>query len=291
MALRTPSLVVEWIDAENQVTYLHDWVNIWALKGWRDFFGMPTAINSYEVPLLPGERFSSVELKPREVDLPLQILETSRSGFIEKMRELVSAFNPDKGEGRLRIRHAGHAARELKCRYLRGLEGDGGAKGWGPQSARVVITLRASDPFWYAPDAVSSQFVWGEPATFFPFFPLSLNASPTFDDVLTNDGDHTAWPVWTIQGPGTTLILTNETTGYSLEAALALTAGQIVTIDTRPGVKTVKDSDDVNYFSTLTATSVLWGLRRGNNSIHIEFAGSDSSSLIGVSYSPPYLSM
>lgn len=63
---------------------------------------------------------------------------------------------------------------------------------------------------------------------------------------LTNDGDATAWPLWTITGPVTGLRIqaTSGTTGQLvLDDAWTLTAGQQLVIDSRPTVGTARIGD------------------------------------------------
>lgn len=281
----------QWIDADGNVTDLNDQNVTWQVKGKRNFFNAPFALSTYEVPLTPGAAVGSVKVKERTVDVPLLVTCANRHEFIEKVRSLAATFNPDRGEGRLRIGHEQNSARELRCRYVGGLEGDGNMKGASPSSAMFILSLKAADPFFYSLAPMQYEFVPGAPLKFFPFFPLVLTQGTIINTgTIVNDGDFTAWPIWTITGPGTTLTLRNLTTGLALQANLNLAAGETVHIDTRPGVKTVF-LGSTNYFSTLTSTSVLWGLQRGNNSLQIEMDQSDGDSRVMLAYYPPYVSM
>lgn len=285
-----PDTTFVWIDALGVATDLNDLNVTWSVQGKRNFFAPPLAINAYEVPLTPGEAFSSVEVKPRIVDFPLLVTAKSHAEFIETMRTLASALNPDKGEGKLRVGHPGNTARELRCRYATGLEGSQGGKGWTPLSGMMMVSFRASDPFWYEFTSQVSSYTLGAPVNFFPFFPLRLSQSGIFTEpTVTNGGDHTAWPVWTITGPGSSVILKNLTTGYTLTANISIPAGVSAQIDTRPGRKTVR-MNGLNYFSTLTQDSTLWGLARGSNALQLILNDADSNSKIELSYQPPYFS-
>lgn len=280
----------QWIDANGAVTDLNDWVTTWATQGQRNFFNVPFQLNSYEVPLTPGEAFSSVDIRPRQVDLPVLVACANRTEYIQKMRTLVSALNPDKGAGRLRVGHEVNSARELNCRYVSGLEGAGSAKGSSPASAMAMLSFRASDPFWYELYAQTASYVLGAPVLFFPFFPLRLSQSGIFTETtITNNGDHIAWPVWTLTGPADSVVLRNLTTGYALTANITIAAGNSAVIDTRPGIKTVQ-MNGLNYFYTLAQDSTLWGLARGVNSLQLILNNADGNSKIELSYKPPYFS-
>lgn len=283
---------VTWIDPQGVETDLNDWTNVWALKGWNNFHAAPVRIDAVEVPLQAGASYGSHRIMARDVDLPLFIMAASRSAFLAKYRQIVSALNTDKGEGRLRILLEDGVVRELRCRYVAGLAGNTGGANWSPGSAQVVLVLRALDPFFYPIDPVTHSFAsTGVAITFFPLFPLQLAAGQIFEvQVINNPGDFMAWPVWTITGPCTTVRLINQTSGYTLEASLSLTAGEQVVIDTRPGVKTVRQGT-TNLFHLLSVTSVLWGLQRGNNSVQVQLDGSTVDSSATVEFYPPYMSI
>lgn len=279
---------IEWVAPDGSITNLNDWQELFLLNGQRNFHNLPISINSYEVPLRPGEAFSSVEIKAREVDLPIFILSRTRADFIAKMRALVSMFNPDKGEGRLRVKHYDSQPREIYCRYRAGLEGQSDGSGWSPGSAKVILTFRASDPFFYDLNSQTASYVLGAPLAFFPFFPLRLSQSGIFTEpTLTNNGDHTAFPIWTITGPGDYVTLRNLTTGYELNSSISIPAATVLTIDTRLGYKTVTMNGQ-SYFSSLASNSVLWGLQRGANALQLILNNADSNSKIEVSFRPPY---
>lgn len=283
---------IYWIPPVGEQVNLNDHQKFWAVRGWKNFHNLPFEINSYEVPLRAGEAFSSVEIKPRDIDLPILIVSSSRYQFMQDYRSLVSAFNPTLGEGIIRHISVDGLVRDLHCRYRSGLQGATDGIGWSPGSALVVLTLRASDPFWYQSQSVDLTFSSSPPVAFFPFFPLKFTQGTIFNtsgNILINPGEATAWPIWTIVGPGTVLKLANLRTGYSLQAALNLESAQSVIIDTRPGIKTVLREDGSNMFPTLTNASLLWGLEPGENDISVILDGSTSESSVSVSYHAPYL--
>jgi len=287
-----PHSRMQWIDANGAVTELNDWSSVWALKGQNNFHSAPFEITSFEVPLQAGAAYASHRVKFRDVDIPLFCMAATRRDFLTKWRSLVSAFNAEKGEGRLRVHNEDGTIRDLRARYLQGLEGATGGRAWSPGSGLGIVTLRALDPFWY-PDTPSTDTfsTTGQTTTFFPFFPLELAAGAIFETaVINNPGDHTSWPIWTVTGPCTVLTLTNVTTGFVLEASVSLTNGEVIVIDTRPGYKTVT-KNGANLFYTLSSTSVLWGLTIGNNTVDLRLDGSDVNSSVDIQYYPPYLSV
>lgn len=283
-------VILQYVDVDGSVVDLNNLVSTWMVKGGRNLFNAPFGFKTFEVPLVAGEVVTSVDVQPRIIDIPVLVTESTRQQFIETMRALVTAMNPQRGEGFLRYGHEHNSTRELKCRYVGGLEGDGNGKGWSPSTGVVILSFRASDPFWYSAGWEGQQFTLSTPVTFFPFFPLRLTQTDVFSTAdIVNSGDAEAYPVWTITGPTSGVVLKNVTTDEELSLSISLGSGVSLVIDTRPGIKSVTSSGE-NYFYTLSSTSVLWSLQRGMNSLQVEMTGADANSLVDLQYRVPWLS-
>ena len=129
--------------------------------------------------------------------------------------------------------------------------------------------------------------------TFFPIFPIRLTTSQiAVDATVSNTGDVEAWPVFTIQGPGSQITLQNLTTGkFTTFNTLQLTTGQIVVIDTRPGAKTVTLNYSNDMFSDLSDFSALWPLAVGNNAVRLTMSGAvNGASQLTMNFRKKYLS-
>ena len=247
----------------------------------------PVHLSDEVVPGQPGSRLRTIRHTSREVALPILVQGGSATAIRDAMRDWSSRFDPARGDGMLRV-HTGAAARELECRYAGGMEqADEGI----PGSRRFVAVFRAFDPYWYDTADRVQTFTAGGTATFFPFFPLRLSSSEVYADAtVDNGGDVEAWPVWTITGPGVNPVLRNLTTGKNLSVIYTLTAGQTITVDTRPGVKTVTLDDGTNLFGRLSSTSSLWPLARGSNSVRVELTAATAESDVTLTYRRRYLS-
>lgn len=284
------SETIQFINAENDTIELTDLVNYAVLRG-RIGDLMPVFTRSEEkVPLQAGSRLLRINTEPRELDIPLMIWDSSAVAMEARLRSLVQAMDPNLGEGKLRYTSQSGTSVDLNCRYVDGLRGDNRRANltW----RELVLTLRASDPYWYATSPVSATYETEEAtATFFPFFPLVLSDSSVFADAaVNNSGDVDAWPVWTINGPGSNPVLRNLTTGKTLTLTYTITAGQTITIDTRPGYKTIELDTGDNLFPYRSNASSLWPLQRGSNTIRIELSSADENSSVVLSYYPRYLS-
>jgi hypothetical protein len=274
-----------WIDSNGTETGLSGQGNIEVMIGPEGRFMPPISLVEESVPFQHGGRLRQVNIQTREIDLPLEISGIDYMEVRNKLRELLKAFNPLNGDGKLKCIAPNGTQRELSCRYSGGMEISESGMTW----QRFVLVLKAFDPFWYDSSTHVETFKTGQPATFFPIFPLRLTSSTVFADTsVNNEGDVETWPEWIIAGPGENIRLRNLTTGEVLNVFTSLGVGETITIDTRPGKKTVKKNDGTDLFSTLSEASSLWSLQEGNNSIRIEMSNATSDSSVQLSYRNRY---
>lgn len=279
-----------WVEPDGTTRDLTAGVDTKVLSGRVGAFMPPVAFVEDTVPLQPGARLREVRFRPREVDLVMMAQAASASALRTLLRSSLHWFDPTRGEGTLRVQVDGGIERELRCRYAGGLELSESQRENGRIWQKFVLTLRAVDPFWYGRNAIVATYLAATGGSFFPILPLRLASSTIFADaIVTNAGDVEAWPVWTITGPGSGLVLSNQTTNKRLALTQALLGGETVTIDTRPGQKTVRKNDGANLFGSLSSDSSLWSLQVGDNSIRVELSGSTTASSVVLSYYTRYL--
>lgn len=282
--------LITYIDPDGNETPLYQG-GIRTLGGVKGRFMPPVDLGEDFVPQQAGSRFDEAFVRPRDVDVPLLVTGASAAALRLRLRDLVTAVDPDLGVGILRVDAPDGARRELNCMYRAGLELDERGTAGGETWQKMVAIFHAFDPYWYDTASVVSTYTLGGPApSFFPFFPMMLGASEVFSDAtVTNDGDATAWPVWTITGPCTNLVLRNLTTGKELSLEVTLDDGETVVIDTRPDYKTVTHSDGSNLYGLLGSGSSMWLLAKGSNAIRIEMTGATEDSAVQLSYRRRYL--
>lgn len=237
-----------------------------------------------------GTRLRAVNVGARDVSLPLTVIGGDEVAVRTKLRALIRTLNPQRGDGRLRVTAADGTVREMVCRYSEGMEGEESRDDTGKVFQRAVLVLRAADPYWYDTTAQSQTYNLGPIRTFFPILPLRLASESIFgSQVVTNDGDVETWPVWTVHGPCTSISLSNDTTGETINLPITLTATQTVTIDTRPFRKTVRRDDGINLYGSLTPTSSLWSLPLGGSTVTISLPGATGDSYVTLNYARRWL--
>ncbi len=246
-----------------------------------------------QVPDQPGSRLTNVLAQPREMDLPLMVRGATRSAYLANVRSLATKIHTGNGDGMLKVTSADGTVRTLTCRYKRGLEMTGQPDYEALTWNRVILTFRAMDPFWYAISPVVDTWSLSTSTGYFlPMPPLRVTSSAIFADVtVANDGDVESWPVWTINGPGSLIVIENFDTFKKIDLPVSLSLGESIAIDTRPNIKTVVKNDGTNLFPSLTSDSSLWPLQRGNNGVRVTMNGANASSSVVLSFYPRFLSI
>lgn len=279
--------ISQWIDPDGNSTTLDvDW-------NASGRFMPAIAFATTGVPGQPGERVREVRHGVKEFTIRLTLVTNDEPSLRQAQRNLVTAMNPARGPGTLRVTSTIGDVREILCYYADGLGMEEKEETSGPNMQQADVTFRAFEPYWRDVSETSQTFSIGVTPTFFPIFPIRLTSSQiAADAAVVNAGDVETWPVWQIAGPGSAITLRNLTTGKSLTLATTpLVAGESITIDTRPGYKTLTKSDGTSVFADLTTTSSLWPLIVGSNAIRLEMGGAIAgSSSLQINYRQRYLS-
>lgn len=245
----------------------------------------PVLVSSQQIPQQDGAVLRSAAYDVRSVVVPIVLRGASRDAYRTTLRALAASLNPKRGDGTLRVTVNG-VARDLYCRYVDGM---GFAEDL-PSDGLPSLLFQAYDPFWYDTTSTTQAFTSGSPQSFFPIPPITLSSSTVFAlTSVNNTGDVEAWPVWTVTGPGSGLVLRNLTTGKVLALTRTIAAGEVITIDTRPRVKTVLTAAGVSLFSLLTSRQ-FWPLDAGVNSIQVELNAATAASRVDLSYLRRFLS-
>lgn len=287
-----PDQALGWVDADGSLTPIRGGTDIAVAEEVTGRFAPTMRFTVGTVPLQPGQRFRSVTHGLADIAVPVVFWPSSATALRTLLRAWAHRLDPVRGDGALRVTAPGGDQRELVCRYLDGLERvveDDFSDRFG--HTKAVLHFIAEQPYWQDVSDTSASWSVSTPATFFPIFPLRLSSSEVFADVtVSNDGDVEAWPVWTVTGPGSSLALRNLTTGELLSSSATLLGGDTLTIDTRPGRKTVTALSGSNQFSTLSSASTLWSFTRGSNSVRIELAGTTAASGVALKWRRRWLS-
>lgn len=282
---------VSFTDPLGRVTTFTDWNNGWALQPGPRGWDMPTyQLTVDQSPDIDGEYVRSVRGLAKDIILPVAFWsDNGRADYLARRRAFIRSLNPKLGNGTLTSVQPDGEVRTITCRYTAGMEGDEGLDAAGRAWTIVTITLHAASPFWLG-GTVSQQ--WSSPGggMWLPVLPLAVSQSQVLGaTVATNPGDDIAYPVWTINGPASSVTLTNSTTGESLLLTQVINLGDTIVIDTRERQQTALLNGVTNLWPNLSSSSVLWGLAAGDNQLQLTVAGSSSASSVRLDYTPRYL--
>ncbi|MFG2532824.1 hypothetical protein [Streptomyces sp. NPDC048516] len=162
----------------------------------------------------------------------------------------------------LRVRRPGGTTRRANGRLRR----------CAPEMATAIhgrieldMAFEATDPTWYGDteQTLDIPLGWMTGGGFTapvvaPIFVTSATTTAERPGWVTNAGTRDTWPVLRIQGPCNNVTITHATSGRVLALpTLALTAGQWVEMDTRPGRLSVVRENGGNAETYLAAASRL----------------------------------
>lgn len=275
----------EWLDPSGvlrDLTYQTS-QSVFVTKGSSGLGTPPVDLVADKLPFTAGSLLRYTQTMPLEINLPISVISSTFAGLQGAVDGLRRWFDTGSERasvpGYLRVTRPQDAAvRQIACYYTGGLEGD--LSPGGPTWVPLVVSLLAPDPYW-TPTA---------PAT-----TTYAAAAVGVQQAVINTGDFDGYPVWTITGPCSGISINNDTTGkgFTLTAGggLAVGAGQVLTIDTRPASLRTTQQVTVgptNHFNKLAAGSSLWWLAPGSNLFTILASGVTGATSFALSWLPRY---
>ncbi|KAB2344885.1 phage tail family protein [Actinomadura rudentiformis] len=170
-------------------------------------------------------------------------------------------------------------------------DADAARSGYTTSTEFALTFVSTLDPMWLgAPVRLVFETGAASPGVP-PLPPVQLRALRGFDtETVTNPGNGDAHPVWIITGPGRPT-MTNNTTGRSFGLSTTLTAGESVTIDTRPANQQAIDNSGQDRWNDLVKTSPrdLWSLPSGESRVTVQMAEAGSTSRVELTFMTRWL--
>ncbi|MFF5433417.1 phage tail domain-containing protein [Streptomyces griseofuscus] len=262
----------------------------------------PMAVFSDDSPNLDGSIFRSARAAAREIMIPVYLYGIDRPSVNQLKRRFFQQLNPKRGYCLLKFTEGDNTTRILRAYYKGGMEGSEGADTAGFTWAKYGLTFTAMDPWFYPDRAEETRWDFGVGAPFLSktqaFFPIRITAGVMgagSDLIINNPGDIEAWPVWQLYGPIRSFTLTSpygETVKASppSDGSDLVPANRVLTIDTRPGHKTVTDDQGTNYWSKLDANPQFWAVDPGETSAIVSVVTGVGKAAVTLSFYPRYAS-
>lgn len=239
---------------------------------------------------IDGEDVQNIRAIGGQPTIGMLIHADSDADFRARTRALRRLMRPKAGLGLLSVQADDGETRTLSCYCVGGFEGDESLDVAHPgRWWKLALKFYAPSPWWEG-DERTLTFGLQAPVNFFPAPPFILSPS-SVQGIFTidlSDCDAPVYPVWKITGPGTELVLENETTGRSIEVSATLAAGEALAIDTRPGYQSVRKSDGTNLMGALGSDPALWPFIEDIQTVSAQLSGATSESRITATYRPRY---
>lgn len=211
-------------------------------------------------PLQDGVTDMGFRYDARKVNIALGIYGVDVADLYVKRAALISKFKPSNTPGILRIVTGSGVIRQLDAFMLGGLSNDDRDRDYTYQ--KNVIALKCPDPAFY--DLLASYTViqgGGGGSAYVVNTPVPFTIGSSILDAsesIPYDGSYDEYPIIRIIGPVTNPSIVHNLTGDKLAfGATTIAQGDWYEIDTRYGVKTVKDSSGVNKIGELSNDSDL----------------------------------
>ncbi|MFJ6729364.1 phage distal tail protein [Streptomyces sp. NPDC091281] len=282
---------VAFTDPRGVTTHLSDWENGWLLQPGAKGLDMPAfAFTTDETPGVDGYALRDVRATGKEIVLPLAIFSNdSRTAYKTRRRAFIKSLNPKRGVGTLTLTEPDGATRSIDAYYTGGIEGDEALDAAGERWCINAITFGCPSPFWVG-DTVTQTWKISTGGDFYPVLPLAVGDSQVLGAItVDNAGDDDAYPIWTIQGPATSITLTNDTSGQTLVLTRTITGTDTIVIDCRDRQQTALLNSLTNLWPDLSDASELWALQEGINDLNLTVAGATSATSVSMTYQPRYL--
>ncbi|MEU2513784.1 phage tail domain-containing protein [Streptomyces syringium] len=275
-----------------------DWPALMMLPGAQGLTMPPVELHADSSPNLHGSIYRSARYAQREVMLPVYLHGIDRRSLRHLRDKLLEALDPANGYCVLTFEESDSRPRYLNCYYKGGVEGDEGEDSAGFRWARYGIQLTAHDPFYYSDSMQVAKWTFGQGEAFLStggsFFPLRLEQGLVSSPELTvhNPGSVEAWPVWELTGPVRSFTFSLGEKSFSIPSASAeaVPAGRTLTVDTRPGYKTLVDDRGLNYWPRLAPNPQLWALPPGSSRVSVEMTPGSGAASLRLSFRPRYKS-
>lgn len=240
----------------------------------------PIEVVTRQVPQRAGTVRVSARHLERRVKVPL-LLDGDVLTHRTLLRTWANNLDALDGVGKLRFGLVDGGQREIEASVVGGLE-------LSEDTAWMTLAdveFACHDPYFRdTADSSQSAAQGTTSGLFFPLPPLYLAASEIAAEmVVDNTGDVETWPVIAVTGPATGVTVRNATTGKVLALSGTVGAGEVVTLDSRPGRKTVLRQDGLNLYPSLTSRQ-WFALGEGQTRIRLEATLTTAATLITVSW-------
>lgn len=283
------------IDVNNEQIELDYSETKFMLQALRGISDSPVDLLSTRGYLQDGETAIGELLRPRPIAFTAQIFGNSMLQIYERRSELIKFLNPKKGLFTI-IYSNDFATRKVIGRV------SGPPRAVSLETNRTALTqplqvqIRCDNP--YLLDELETRV---DLAVIVPLFEFELEFAPDIrfsslanKQITIDNQGHVNTPIrveW--RGAVTNPVLTNDTTGEFIKVNLTLLDGQVLTIDTSYGNKsvTITDTDgtEIDSFGSIDLSSTFFDLELGENLLTYSADSGEDSAILSIYYHQRYV--
>jgi hypothetical protein len=272
------TVVLTWIASDGTETALIPSNGYTVLQDPAGVYAPPVVSTIDSFAQFDGASLVSTRRPARSIVIPLQLTHPSR--VLTRFAELAAAV---RSPGSLRW-DDGTNVRTLKRVVYEGGLADAG----DPTQGELVVPLAmtALDPWWYG-EATSQTLPVSAPTAF--------NAAVAFNGAIPFNGGASvsvvnpgveAYPLITVTGPADEV--TVGCAGLAWQTTIALSATDVLLVDSRPGTRGPRLNGAPVDWSLLTEASRLWPLPAGTASVVVGTVGSTGATSLAMQWEPRY---
>ena len=212
-------------------------------------------------PFQHGETLLGTVLRPRMVQIVMHLRGCDRPQMWALRTQMLELMNPLLGVFKFQILFDDGNIFELRNVAFDAGFTAGTVRQVQPETQSLAFRLIAYDPVWYSPlESVEASSAELEPWLVLPAaFPIMFGVVNVLSEtvVVINDGNWISHPTVVFTGPIESPRVENITTDELLRLDYVVAAGEVVTIDTTPGVKTATNNLGDNLLGYLSSDSDL----------------------------------
>ncbi|MGV9693324.1 phage tail domain-containing protein [Streptomyces sp. NPDC003444] len=279
-----------------------EWPSIFMQPGAIGLDAPPFELHSDESPNIEGGTFRGARAASREIMIPVYLHAIDRRTLRELKRKLIGSLNPQNGFCLLKMMEGDGQPRYLEVHYKGGMEGQETEDASGFCWVKYGLQFTALKP-WFVSDRLPvAEWSFGGGESFLsagqPFMPLRISRGAVAGSSIpvVNPGDVEGWPIWHIEGPVRSFRLTGPDgrQQFAISAPAggsdAVPAGRTLTVDTRPGYKSLKDDRGTNYWSRLDTSPApaLWSVPPGRSLVGVELVAGSGPATLKLTLNPRY---
>lgn len=238
-----------------------------------------------------GAHWQGYKTRVRELQWPLFVWGDDGTAMRAEHDRFLRTLQPDQ-TGVFTVAFPDGLRKSLNLRYSSGAEGSQGANVYGVTWMRHVLSLIATDPYFYGTaqtitfgNASATNFYGGGTVGVSKAPPFVISSSQTLANATVfNSGDRPAWPVWKIHGPFTSF--TVGVGSATITLTVTKTAGQWVEINTDPLQGTLKDQAGANMWASAGTVTFAALPPLATTPLSITIGGSDANTKVDFTFTP-----